>query len=137
MRFRTIILPFTLAIMLLITAVSCNSRWDTIWAIDFPENFRATWVCDDGNVTITKTRFTITSRTYGNTSGENEYRYKFDWVDDSLNEDGTVITLTPMNVSGSVGRVDTFTLNDDGTLSIEFGGINPRSYGPYTKSTAN
>ena len=115
MRFRSIILPFLFAFML-IAASSCNTRWDTTWAINFPESFQGNWVAENG--------YTVPN--------ESEYRYKFDWIEVEEATD-TLVRIVPWNANGDVGRKDTFTINEDGTLSIEFGGIDPRPFGPFTK----
>lgn len=134
MRFRSIILPFLFAFML-IAASSCNTRWDTTWAINFPESFQGNWVAENGyTVQITHNRFTIShTGSHDTISNESEYRYKFDWIEVGEATD-TLVRIVPKNANGmDLGREDTFTINEDRTLSIEFGGTDPRPFGPFTK----
>ena len=137
MRFRSVVLSISL-IFLIIAGTSCNTRWDTTWAIPFPESFRGQWASADGSssVRITDSRYTISVTGQSSITNESEYRYKFDWIEPDIVSD-TLVTVTPTNVSGTTGRVDTFTINDDGTLSIDLGGENPRSFGPFTKQSSN
>ena len=131
MRPRSIVLPVIL-VFLVIAAVSCNTRWDTTWAISFPEAFRGDWAAEDGTqLKITESRFTISKTGQNPITNEGEYRSKFDWIDVEVTE--TVITIVPTNNNGPVGRTDTFTINADNTLSVEFGGENPRSFGPFSR----
>ena len=131
MRSRSIVLLFVLACALI--ASSCNTRWDTPYAINFPETFQGNWKAVNGDsVQITHNRFTISSGRSPITN-ESEYRSRFDWIDIEYTDD--LVTIVPTNVSGSVGRIDTFTINTDGTLSIEFGGEEPRSFGPFSRQT--
>ena len=131
MRPRSIVLSVIL-VFLVIAAVSCNTRWDTTWAISFPEAFRGDWAAEDGTqLKITESRFTISKTGQSPITNEGEYRSKFDWIDIKVTE--TVITIVPTNNNGPVGRTDTFTINEDDTLSVEFGGENPRSFGPFSR----
>ena len=131
MRPRSIVLSVIL-VFLVIAAVSCNTRWDTTWAIFFPEAFRGDWAAEDGTqLKITESRFTISKTGQNPITNEGEYRSKFDWIDVEVTE--TVITIVPTNNNGPVGRTDTFTINADNTLSVEFGGENPRSFGPFSR----
>ena len=131
MRPRSIVLSVIL-VFLVIAAVSCNTRWDTTWAISFPEAFRGDWAAEDGTqLKITESRFTISKTGQNPITNEGEYRSKFDWIDVKVTE--TVITIVPTNNNGPVGRTDTFTINTDNTLSVEFGGENPRLFGPFSR----
>ena len=131
MRPRSIVLSVIL-VFLVIAAVSCNTRWDTTWAISFPEAFRGDWAAEDGTqLKITESRFTISKTGQNPITNEGEYRSKFDWIDVKVTE--TVITIVPTNNNGPVGRTDTSTINTDNTLSVEFGGENPRLFGPFSR----
>ena len=131
MRPRSIVLSVIL-VFLVIAAVSCNTRWDTTWAISFPEAFRGDWAAEDGTqLKITESRFAISKTGQNPITNEGEYRSKFDWIDVEVTE--TVITIVPTNNNGPVGRTDTFTINADNTLSVEFGGENPRLFGPFSR----
>ena len=131
MRPRSIVLSVIL-VFLVIAAVSCNTRWDTTWAISFPEAFRGDWAAEDGTqLKITESRFTISKTGQNPITNEGEYRSKFDWIDIEVTE--TVITIVPTNNNSPVGRTDTFTINADNTLSVEFGGENPRLFGPFSR----
>ena len=138
MKSRSIVL-ISVIVSMLIAVSSCNVPWDTPHAIDFPEAFQGSWIAVEGedNAEITHNRFTIRIQgSYSDTiTNSSEYgSSRFDWIEVDTSVEN-VVTITPKNVSGSVGRTDEFRINDDGTLQIEFGGVNPRSYGPFVKQT--
>ena len=134
MRPRSIVLSVIL-VFLVIAAVSCNTRWDTTWAISFPEAFRGDWAAEDGTqLKITESRFTISKTGQSPITNEGEYRSKFDWIEMEPEPTSTLVSIQPYFAPDvKVDRIDTFTINEDNTLSVEFGGENPRSFGPFSR----